>query len=423
VRAALAVPIFGGRGDASEAPPVAVLEVLLCDECLSFGDLFIAVGAAAYAAGLRSSFNRAFCFAPAAVPAPQSPVLARLSAALAAICAGLALPLAQVWVPCLVADDVGGREGAARPAAQLQTRGMPACVTDAALWAYRVACTERALQAGEGIAGAAWQCRSMLWVADAASMCRDANPLRAFAALMGVTSAAALCVSGGAAEADCYCVELLFPQAACCAAAQLALLSRVQMALEATCAAAGMRCASAADVRALATAAFGGNLPATATEAAVAVASVNGAAAPPGPQGYAVPVRFAPPYCSSGQMTDCPRSHSSAPAVVVLRAAATAAAGRELRLRLRWLRLARVAELRGRRGRPRRGCSVDAALRRRLARRSGARAGQRQRAVWALWAAQARQWRQPRQQRVARPCNRRRLRRWRAAAAALAPRR
>jgi hypothetical protein len=294
VRAALAVPIFGARGDAGDAPPVAVLEVLLCDECLSFSDLFIAVGAAAYAAGLRSSFNRAFCFAPAAVPAPQAPVLARLSAALAAICSGLALPLAQVWVPCLVADDVGGREGKARPAAQLQTRGMPACVTDAALWAYRVACTERALQAGEGIAGAAWQCRSMVWVADAASMRRDSNPLRAFASLMGVTSAAALCVSGGAAEADCYCVELLFPRAASCAAAQLALLSRVQMALEATCAAAGMRCASAADVRAVATAAFGGNLPATAAEAAVAAASVNGAAAPPGPHGYAVQVRLAP---------------------------------------------------------------------------------------------------------------------------------
>ncbi len=291
MRAALAVPIFGAR-HAADAPPVAVLEVVLADDGLCFSDLFIAVGSAAYSAGLRSSFNRSFSFAPATVPAPQAPVLARLSVALAAICAGLALPLAQVWVPCLIADDIGAASTTSpRPTAQLQTRGMPACVADPAAWAYRLACTERALQAGQGTAGAAWQCRSLLWTADVSAQRRDANPLRAFAALMGVTGAAAMCVSGGAAEADVYVIEVIFPRAADCAAAQLALLSRVQMAMEVTCVAAGMRCASAGDVRAVATAAFDGHLPASAMEAAAAVASVNGAAAPPGPAGYAIPVR------------------------------------------------------------------------------------------------------------------------------------
>ena len=297
MRGALVVPIFCSRRS-DDGAPVAVLETVLCDDCLCFSDLFAAVGCAAHAAGLRSSFNRSFCFAPAAVPSPQAPVLARLSVALAAICTGLALPLAQVWVPCLVADDVAVRESGAaapRPVALLQTRGMPACVADPAAWPYRLACAERALPAGQAVAGAAWQCRSLLWTADVAALRLEANPLRSFAAMLGVTGAAALCVSGGAAEADCYVIEALFPRAAGSAAAQLALLSRVQVALEATCAAAGMRCASAADVRAVATAAFGGLLPATAAEAAAATASVNGAAAAPGPRGYAIPVRIRPP--------------------------------------------------------------------------------------------------------------------------------
>jgi hypothetical protein len=212
VRAALAVPVFAARGP-PDGPPAAVLELVLLEDALSFSDLFIALGCAAHSASLRVSFNRAFCFAPAAVPPPQAPVLARLAGACAALCAAHDLPLCQLWVPCLVSDDTALDAADVAPPpqqhapAQLQTRGMPACVADPALWSYRLAACERALQAGQGVAGAAWQARAMVWVPDAAALRRAANPLRPFAALMGVAGAAALCICGGAAQADTYVLE------------------------------------------------------------------------------------------------------------------------------------------------------------------------------------------------------------------------
>jgi hypothetical protein len=62
VRAALAVPVYLGRGAAER--PVAVVEAVWTSEAVPFADAFLALGCALQAAGLLPSFSKTFTFSP-----------------------------------------------------------------------------------------------------------------------------------------------------------------------------------------------------------------------------------------------------------------------------------------------------------------------------------------------------------------------
>ena len=219
IHTAVAVPLCAPGASS----PSVVVEVVVCTRLLVAGDLITALVSSLVAVGvepLRPSVNRSLCLCPPVVT--DHGHLAAL-AQMHLLCARLAhewqLPLAQVWVPCIIADDTLPEDTQCRAAAAvLQCRNMPTSCATPAAWAFHTACAERSLPTGAGMPGAAWHLRGCVWAPARECVRRGADPLQPWSAMCGFSDCGALtfCAtpSAGTASRETYVVHCLMPSLA-----------------------------------------------------------------------------------------------------------------------------------------------------------------------------------------------------------------
>ena len=215
IHASVAVPLCapGASG------PSAVVEVVLCARRLCVGDLLTALVSSLVAAGVElcPSVNRSMCLCPPVInDHGHLAALAQLSLLCGRLVHEWQLPIAQIWVPCIIADDTQPEESQSRAAAAvLQCRSMPcACATPAA-WAFHTACAERSLPTGAGLPGAAWHLRGCVWAPAPECISRRADPLQPWSAMCGFADCGALtfCAtpSAGTGSRETYVVHCMLP--------------------------------------------------------------------------------------------------------------------------------------------------------------------------------------------------------------------
>ena len=199
--------------------PSAVVEVVLCARRLCVGDLLTALVSSLVAAGVElcPSVNRSVCLCPPVInDHGHLAALAQLSLLCGRLVHEWQLPIAQIWVPCIIADDTQPEDTQSRAAAAvLQCRAMPcACATPAA-WAFHTACAERSLPTGAGLPGAAWHLRGCVWAPAPECLSRRADPLQPWSAMCGFSDCGALtfCAtpSAGTGSRETYVVHCLLP--------------------------------------------------------------------------------------------------------------------------------------------------------------------------------------------------------------------